>query len=95
MKFRFIQQERRWFGLDALCRAMGVTRGGYWAWMRRKPSARDHANVVLLKDVRRIHKAKRGVYGSPRIHDALRKQGISCGKKRIGVTTISSRSIIF
>lgn len=83
MKFRFIQQERRWFGLDALCKAMGVTRGGYWAWVRRKPSPRDQANVVLLKDIRRIHAAKRGVYGSPRIYDALRKEGTSCGKKRV------------
>ena len=83
MKFRFIQQERRWFGLSALCRAMGVTRGGYWAWVRRKPSARDEANVVLLQEIRRVHSAKRGVYGSPRIHDALRKEGISCGKNRV------------
>lgn len=83
MKFRFIQQERRWFGLDALCKAMGVTRGGYWAWTNRKPSARAKANAVLLRDIRRIHQAKRGVYGSPRLHDALQKEGIPCGKKRV------------
>ena len=35
MNFRFVQQERRWFDLDALCRSMGVTRGGYWCVFRR------------------------------------------------------------
>ena len=83
MKFRFIDQERRWYRLDSLGKVMGVTRGGYWAWVKRKPSARDLANVGLLKDIRRIHAAKRGVYGSPRIHDPLQKEGISRGKKRV------------
>ena len=83
MKFRFIQQERRWYGVDALCRAMGVTRGGYWSWVQRRPGPRQQANVVLLADIRRIHKGKRRVYGSPRIHDHLQKTGVRCGRKRI------------
>lgn len=83
MKFRFIHQERRWHGVDALCRIVGVTRGGYWSWVRRRPSARDQADVVLLADIRRIHKEKRGVYGSPRIHDQLQREGVKCGRKRV------------
>ena len=83
MKFRFIQQERRWFSIDSLCRAMAVTRGGYWSWVRRRPGPRQQANVVLLADIRRIHRDKRGVYGSPRIHDQLVKEGVACGRKRV------------
>lgn len=83
MKFRFIQQERRWYGVDALCRVMGVTRGGYWSWVRRRPGPRQLADVVLLADIRKIHKDKRRVYGSPRIHDHLQKEGVRCGRKRI------------
>ena len=83
MKLRFIQQERRWFSVDALCRAMGVTRGGYWSWVRRRPGPREQADVVLLADIRRIHKDKRRIYGSPRIHDQLQKEGIRCGRKRV------------
>lgn len=83
MKFRFIQQERRWFGIDVLCQAMGVTRGGYWSWVGRRPSPRQQADVVLLADIRRIHKSKRRVYGSPRIHDELQKKGVHCGRKRV------------
>lgn len=83
MKFRFIHQERRWFGLDNLCRAMGVTRGGYWSWVRRRPGQRQQADAVLLADIRKLHKGKRRVYGSPRVHEHLEKQGVRCGRKRI------------
>ena len=37
MKFRFIKQEQRWYSVDDLCRAMDVTRGGYWSWAERSP----------------------------------------------------------
>ena len=83
MKFRFIHQERRWFGVDALCDAMGVSRGGYWSWLRRRPGPRQQADAVLLADIRRIHEEKRRVYGSPRIHDRLQKEGTRCGRKRV------------
>ena len=83
MKFLFIQQEQRWFGVDAMCQAMGVTRGGYWSWVRRKPSARQQGDAVLLSDIRRVHKDNRRVYGSPRIHDVLGKEGVHCGRKRV------------
>lgn len=83
MKFRFIQQERRWFSLGSLCKAMGVSRGGFWAWVRRKASRRKRGDAVLLSEIRKIHKGKRRVYGSPRVHDHLRKQGVRCGRKRV------------
>jgi len=41
------------------------------------------ADEQLLKRIRSIHQAHRGVYGSPRIHDSLRDEGIRCGKKRV------------
>ena len=83
MKFRFIKQEQRWYSVDDLCRAMNVTRGGYWSWVQRRPGVRQQADVVLLADIRQIHKSKRRVYGSPRIHDALQKKGTRCGRKRV------------
>lgn len=83
MKFRFIQQEQRWYGVDVLCRAMGVTRGGYWSWVRRRPGKRQQTDGVLLADIMRIHGEKRRVYGSPRIHQHLEREGIHCGRKRV------------
>jgi transposase InsO family protein len=62
---------------------LGVTRGGYWAWVRRRPSARRQGDEKLLADILRIHKGKRRVYGSPRVHDELQKEGKRCGRKRV------------
>ncbi len=83
MKYRLIKQEGLWTGIDNACRAMGVSRGGYWAWTKRKPGSRQEADSVLLSKIRDIYVKKRGVYGSPRIHDALKQKGIHCGKKRV------------
>jgi putative transposase len=83
MKFRFIHQEERWHSVDVLCRAMGVTRGGYWSWVRRRPGLRQQADVLLLADIRRIHGEKRRVYGSPRIHRQLGQEGTYCSRKRV------------
>jgi len=83
MKFRVIDQEKHWHSVEALCRALGVSRGGYWAWVRRRPSARNLGDSMLLADVRRIYGDGRGNYGSPRIHDELKKEGKPCGKKRV------------
>ena len=83
MKFQFIRQHKHWFGLRALCAAMSMSRGGYFAWLRRRPSARQLGDSVLLADIRKLHQQGRGVYGSPRIHDALDKSGMRCGKKRV------------
>ncbi len=83
MKFRLIHQEKQWFDVRTLCRTMGVSQAGYWAWVRRKPKARDYADALLLADIRRVHTGKRRVYGSPRIHAHLKREGHRCGRKQI------------
>ena len=83
MKFRIVDREKQWHGVDALCRALGVTRGGYWAWVKRRPSARKLGDSMLLAEVRRLYADGRKVYGSPRIHEALGHAGIRCGRKRV------------
>jgi transposase InsO family protein len=83
MKYQLIDREKHWHGVEALCIALQVSRGGYWAWRRRRPSARKLDDSMLLADVRRIYGNGRGNYGSPRIHDALSKEGTKCGKKRV------------
>src|ERR1044071_7731632 len=62
---------------------MKVSRGGYWAWMKRRPSARKLSDSLLLSDIKKIYGDGRGNYGSPRIHEALGNSGVRCGKKRV------------
>jgi transposase InsO family protein len=46
-------------------------------------SAHREADGLLLQRIRAIHHANRGVYGSPRILDELREEGVRCGRKRV------------
>jgi hypothetical protein len=48
-----------------LCRLLGVSPSGYYAWRRRGPSARAVANEQLLGRIREIRRASREAYGAP------------------------------
>jgi len=67
-----------------MCRVLRVSSSGYYAWLKREPSERSLADAELLGKVRKIHERSDGTYGSPRIHEELRKtQGIQVGVKRV------------
>lgn len=66
-----------------MCRAYGVSRAGYYARIKRKPSARRQEDVALTGRIERIHQASRGTYGSPRVVQALRNEGQTVGKHRV------------
>jgi putative transposase len=66
-----------------MCKLYGVTRGGYYAWRNRGQSRRDKEDSGLFKSIQKIYKSSRGIYGSPRVHDALLKKGFRIGRKRV------------
>lgn len=84
MRFGFIAEEAAQFPVSLLCRAMGVSRAGYYAWCHRGPSARAIADAQLSERIGRIHDRTLGIYGAPRIHAELRlAHGIHVGRKRV------------
>jgi transposase InsO family protein len=66
-----------------MCRLLGVSRAGFYAAMRRPPSARAQANQRLRLAIRTAYRASHGRYGAPKVHAELRAQGIPCGRHRI------------
>ena len=66
--------------MAALCRLLGVSRSGYYAWRRRPPSARARADQGLSQRIREIHEQSRGTYGAPRIRAELRDAGVACSR---------------
>ena len=46
-RFRFVAEEAAQFPVSLLCKSLGVTRQGYYAWKRREPSARELADREL------------------------------------------------
>lgn len=69
--------------MSALCRRYGVTRGGYYAWLRRPASRRCERDRWLLGRILKIYAAADGTYGSPRICRALRQGGVAVARKRV------------
>ena len=66
-----------------MCQVLGVSPSGYYEWLKRPPSACQQTNEQLLAAIRREYDASRQTYGSPRIHAALRQQGLRVGRKRV------------
>jgi len=82
--FKLIAAEKASHPIDLLCRVLGVSRSGFYAWQTRAPSDRALSDAWLSERIREIHKANRGVYGAPRVHAELRlAYGIRVGRKRV------------
>ncbi len=71
------------YPITTLCRVLGVSPSGYYAWRSRAVSERSISDAALSERIQEIHKYSRGTYGAPRIHAELKKQGWRIGKKRI------------
>jgi putative transposase len=69
--------------IATMCRALGVSPGGFYARLRRPPSARARADGELSARIAEIHRRSRATYGAPRIHAELKEQGIRVGCKRV------------
>jgi transposase InsO family protein len=83
MSYQIIETNRQVGGVERMCGALGVSVSGYYAWRSREPSQHQQTDAVLLKAIQAAHQASRGLYGSPRIHAALRQQGVCCPRKRV------------
>jgi putative transposase len=84
MTFRLIAAERAQHSVSRLCGVLGVSRGGFYAWSGRSPSARELRDRELLRLIEQIHRDSRGTYGVPRIHADLEDDhGIGIARKRV------------
>jgi putative transposase len=81
--YRFVERERAHHPVATMCRVLGVSPSGFWAWSKRPPSGRALADAELTERIATIHKASRGTYGVPRVHAELRDTGTRCSRKRV------------
>ncbi len=71
------------FDVTKMCRVLGVSPSGYYAWKHRPPSSRALANEQLLDRIREIHAFSRKTYGQPRMYAELRDDGWAVNHKRV------------
>ena len=82
MKFAFVAEKAE-LGVARLCRVLGISRAGFYAWRDRPRSARDTEDERLKVLVHEAHMVGRKYYGSPRVHRALKKQQVRISRKRV------------
>lgn len=75
MKFSFVRDHRRRWPVGVICRVLVVSRSGFYAWSKRRPSSGDQRRRRLLARIRIVHEQNRELYGSPRVHRALLVDG--------------------
>lgn len=69
------------FTVGESCEALGVSRSGFYAHLRKPQGLRRRRQAMTLRPwVRKVFENSRGTYGSPRVAAALRREGIACGK---------------
>lgn len=83
MKFAFIARQSEQYPVRLLCRVLGVSSSGYYAWRTRGVSQRQQENGALLAQIRAVLEASRHTYGSPRIHAELQARSVACSRSRV------------
>ena len=83
MKCAWIAAEKAFFPVMKLCRALGVSLSGFYAWQSRPKSPHAQRDRQLRVLIRASHEASRRTYGSPRIYRDLRAQGHHVNRKRV------------
>lgn len=81
--FQFIKKQAHRLSVTRLCQRLGVSRSGYYDWLKRTPSAHEQQDAVLLMHISRVFRASSERYGSPKIYQALRSEGIVISRKRV------------
>jgi transposase InsO family protein len=83
VKFGFIAKHRGIWAVEWMCGALGVSRGGFYAWLRRPPSKRSRTDEALSTKVRASFIGSDRTYGARRVWHDLLAEGVSCGLHRI------------
>lgn len=76
MKFACIRDRLQQYPVTVSCRVLRVSRSGYYAWLGRSLSPRRQRRDELVEKIVRIHENHRRVYGSPRVYQALKADGV-------------------
>ena len=81
--FKLIDAEKASYPVAVLCRMLGVSKSGYYAWRGRPLSERKRQDALLTEKIRQIHTRSHETYGYPRVHAELRSLGVRCGRRRV------------
>ncbi|MFC8015949.1 IS3 family transposase [Streptomyces cinereoruber] len=78
-------EEHPRLGVECVLRELHIPSSTYYRWRRaeREPCERRRRDAELTEQIRRIHADSGGIYGSPRVHAVLKREGVHVGRKRV------------
>jgi len=71
------------FSIDRMAKVLGVSRGGFYKYLKRPLSARAQEDVRLGCMIKRVNSENRQVYGYRRLRSALMDEGEAISKSRV------------
>ncbi len=83
MRYGVIEQMRQQYPVPPMCRFLGVSTSGYYAWRKRPPSMRAQQEPRYEAQVRAAHERTRETFGPERLQKELADRGVQIGVHRI------------
>jgi len=87
VKYAWIKEHKAQWSVGLMCEVLAVSSSGYYDyWARRKESgalAGEKKDADLVRAIGRLQDKHKGRYGTPRITDALHKQGMTVNHKKV------------
>jgi putative transposase len=83
VRFELIAAEKASFSVVELCRALGVSESGFYAWKTRDASVHAQTDLRLRVLVKAFFEKSRRTYGSPRLLRDLHDAGERVGRNRV------------
>ena len=83
-----MKDHRAQFTVTAMCRQLGVSREGYYKWLKRdnRPSARSEKRSELDRIVKELFFKHKRRYGAPRIAKVMNQVGFTIDKKTVAAS---------
>ncbi len=83
MRYRFVNDCQRQFPVSLLCRVLGVSKSGFYGWLKVPYGRRMVEEAELEKAVLELFEESRRTYGSRRIRKALNRRKIGASRRRV------------
>ena len=66
-----------------MLKQLGVSKSGYYSWLKREPSKQRMRKAEVKDAIRQIYDASNSIYGAPKITKELRKQGFKTAERTV------------
>ncbi|MGH3032904.1 MAG: IS3 family transposase, partial [Gaiellaceae bacterium] len=80
---RYVEERRETFGVEPVCRVLGVPASTYYARRSREPSRRELRDRELVGEIQAARAGYRRVYGVRKTWKELRRRDVEVGRDRV------------